>query len=68
MIKIKAPCARDCQERSAECRIACEKWAEYVKRRDEAYEERIRRAVAKSAYDEHVLKRVQRCQKHKHKH
>lgn len=43
----KSPCDPKCQKRSATCHAECEKWAEYVIKRDREYEEReaIRRGM-----------------------
>lgn len=35
------PCAKDCPDRSAECRLTCTKWAEYTTERDKDYEKRL---------------------------
>lgn len=31
MVNLKCPCSRDCQDRSAECRLTCERFKEYEK-------------------------------------
>lgn len=39
MVNLKCPCSRDCQDRSAECRITCERYKEYEKEYFEKVEE-----------------------------
>lgn len=34
------PCTHDCPDRTAGCAVACPKWAEYVKIRNEDYRQR----------------------------
>ena len=41
--ELEQPCVKDCPGRKAGCAINCEKWAEYLKRREKLYEERLRR-------------------------
>lgn len=44
---LKSPCDPKCPKRTATCHAECEKWAEYVIKRDREYEEReaIRRGM-----------------------
>lgn len=41
--EIQHPC-KDCPDRKAGCSAKCEKWAAYVKNRNAAYDERLKRA------------------------
>lgn len=41
--EIQHPC-KDCPDRKAGCSAKCEKWAAYVKKRNAAYAERLKRA------------------------
>lgn len=40
--EIQHPC-KDCPDRKAGCSAKCEKWAAYVKKRNAAYAERLKR-------------------------
>ena len=39
-MKIKQPCAKDCRNRSMECRLNCEDWKEYRAAKEADYEKR----------------------------
>lgn len=41
--ELKQPCVKDCPGRKAGCAVNCEKWAEYLKKREKLYEDRLRR-------------------------
>ena len=40
MIDKRIPCTRDCQERSATCKCACERYKEYRQAKEEEYKKR----------------------------
>nr|DAP48210.1 MAG TPA: hypothetical protein [Caudoviricetes sp.] len=46
---IQQPCAKDCPDRSAECRLTCPKWAEYTAERAKDYEQRLAKWQAAGA-------------------
>lgn len=50
MVNLKCPCSRDCQERSAECRITCQAYKEYEKEYFEKLEAQQNEKVRKSDY------------------
>lgn len=52
--EIQHPC-KDCPDRKAGCSAKCEKWATYVKKRNAAYAERLKRAET-DAYFRNVRK------------
>ena len=39
--RIPSPCTKDCPDRKGGCQINCPRWAEYVKKRDEEYAQRL---------------------------
>lgn len=39
--RIQHPCGRDCAGRHAGCHAACADWAEYVRKRDATYTQRV---------------------------
>lgn len=39
--RIQPPCGRDCAARNAGCHAGCAPWAEYVKKRDQTYTQRV---------------------------
>lgn len=41
------PCAKDCPDRSAECRLTCTKWAEYTAEREKVYQKRLAKLMGK---------------------
>ena len=56
--ELQHPC-KDCPDRKAGCSAKCEKWAAYVKKRNAAYAERLKRAdkrAGKEAYSRKVRK------------
>lgn len=71
MTKRDHPCAKDCPDRSAECRLTCTAWKEYVEKRnidyDEEHKMRLAEAVAYSVSmlrAERVRKYAKRWRKH----
>lgn len=44
---MQQPCAKDCPDRSAECRLTCTKWAEYTAEREKDYEKRLAKLMGK---------------------
>ena len=53
--EIKHPC-KDCPDRKAGCSAKCEKWAAYVKKRNAAYAERLKRADNRDGTDAYFRK------------
>lgn len=58
------PCVRGCPDRKAGCAVTCEKWAAYLKTRNEIYEKRTKEALRKAhpdsgerAKNQHVTKK-----------
>ena len=35
------PCDKDCENRHAGCHASCERWAEYISKRDALYAQRV---------------------------
>lgn len=62
MPKQSNPCFR-CTERSSTCRIDCKDWAEYVKERDERYEQQAKQNKAESDYIGYTVNLHERIEK-----
>lgn len=45
----KQPCDRNCPRRAAGCAVSCPDWAEYLKRREADYQNRMERQRVKEA-------------------
>ena len=43
---IEQPCVKDCPGRKAGCAVGCEKWADYLEKRQKIYDERLRQNYA----------------------
>lgn len=57
---MKHPCSKDCQFRSAECRLNCPEWLEYVKQRNAEYKARQLERDRENHYREHVSDSIKR--------
>lgn len=59
------PCVRGCPDRKAGCAVTCEKWAAYLKARNEIYEKRTKEALRKAHPDSGVRAKNQHVTKKK---
>lgn len=50
----KPPCGKDCPDRKAACSANCEKWAQYVKKRNAAYAERLKNSERMAGTDAYL--------------
>lgn len=60
---MKNPCfdpstKTDCPNRRGGCSVTCEKWAEYVKKREETYKDRYHQAMMTEIANEHWAKHL----------
>ena len=54
VVKMNQPCKKDCPDRSATCRLSCEKWIQYESERTKEYDRRLEAFNAKNkAYEEY---------------
>lgn len=57
---MKPPCKQDCPFRSAECRLECLEWLEYVKQRNAEYQKRQHERDRENHYREYVSDSIKR--------
>lgn len=58
------PCKRDCPERSAECRITCERFAEYHEKQKAAKAERDKKKQQITEYNNYKYEVKSKIRKH----
>lgn len=64
---MKHPCSKDCEFRSAECRLNCPEWLEYVKQRNMEYQTRQQERDIERNYQSHVADAIKRFKRGTHK-
>lgn len=64
---MKHPCSKDCPFRSAECRLNCPEWLEYVKQRNDEYKTRQRERDMQRNYREYVSDAIVRMKHSRNK-
>lgn len=62
-MKKEIVCARNCPNRSAECKKTCEKWQEYEKRHFEEREQRVKKSEAEASYSYYIKEKKERLLK-----
>lgn len=64
---MKHPCSKECEFRSAECRLNCPEWLEYVKQRNMEYQTRQQERDIERNYQSHVADAIKRFKRGTHK-